>query len=628
MKAQKMFVMFAAIGMMLATSCSNYEKFELTDNKAQVTFSLGLENGMDTRAISDGSGVNKLIYALFDSEGNRVAESDASAQFPFEKTVSLIKGEQYTAVFWAQNWDCDAYTISDDYKTIHVNYDNALNNDERRDAFFKAETFTVTEGANINVVLKRPFAQVNLGVTEQEWQNAKSAGFEIARSSVEIKQAATTLNLIDGSVGGAKDVTFASNAILADEKLTVDVDCDGNSEDFKYLSMCYFLANDVVNGASSTILDGLKFVLYSADESKSFELSDGLANAPVQRNHRTNIVGYGVNGENVITDRICVKVTLDPLYDGEHTLNSDNVWEGNLGIYTEEALAGMTIEMPAGWHIRNGFIIEPMPENWTSSAPNSMDQTWAIYEKPYTIDGKGNVVTFEPYNYKFVAKNAFAATNGALVTIKNLVFAGEHFGVFGGVYGGSDFNTVFENVTIQNNGVYCYNKDGSIPMSAFSNLGTATLNNCTVTGTYWVGKKDENLNAQASYDRFGIYDVFVPNNKKTIINNSTIGSINVNNHGNLVISGTSMVDVIDALDLVKGTVTIQKDAKVTLLNADEYSASYAPTVNIEAGATVETLQLNSMTKLSKITLDEGANISKIIYKGVEYTSIADFKAAQ
>ena len=108
MKAQKMFVMFAAIGMMLATSCSNYEKFELTDNKAQVTFSLGLENGMDTRAISDGSGVNKLIYALFDSEGNRVAESDASAQFPFEKTVSLIKGEQYTAVFWAQNWDCDA----------------------------------------------------------------------------------------------------------------------------------------------------------------------------------------------------------------------------------------------------------------------------------------------------------------------------------------------------------------------------------------------------------------------------------------------------------------------------------------------------------------------------------------
>ena len=89
-----------------------------------------------------------------------------------------------------------------------------------------------------------------------------------------------------------------------------------------------------------------------------------------------------------------------------------------------------------------------------------------------------------------------------------------------------------------------------------------------------------------------------------------------------------MVDVIDALGLVKGTVTIQKDAKVTLLNADEYSASYAPTVNIEAGATVGTLQLNSMTKLSKITLDEGANISKIIYKGIEYTSIADFKAAQ
>lgn len=618
MKTKRTVAMFAAVGMLLSTSCSNDEALKLSGNETLVTFSFELENAMSTRAISDGTGVNKLIYAIFDGEGNRVAESDAAAKFPFEKTFSLIKGEQYTAVFWAQNKECNAYSISDDYKTITVDYADALNNDESRDAFFKAETFTVTEGTNINVVLKRPFAQLNLGITEQEWQNAKDVGFEIASSSVEIKKAATTLNLVDGSVGGETDVTFISNDILDNEYLTVDINCDGKAEEYKYISMCYFLANDNVDGASQTTLDGLKFLLSSEDGSTTIELQDGLAHAPVQRNYRTNIVGYG----NIITDNINVEISLDPLYDGEHTFTDENVWEEYAGIYTEEALAGLTINIPAGWHIRNGYILEPMPENWTAeSSP--------LYIKAYTIDGNNNTITFEPYEYEFAAKNAFAAADGQLVTVKNITFAGEHSGVFGGVFGGvngrKDYQTSFENVKIINNGIYCYNINGNIPMSAFSNLGTATLDNCTITGTYWVGAKDENENAQSCYENFGIYDVFVPNNELTKINNSTIGSIYINNHGHLTITGTSVVDKIDANALVNGTVTINDNSKVALLNVNEYSATYAPTVKIKAGAIVETLQLNSIAKTNKITIEEGATITKIIYKGVEYSSIDDFK---
>ena len=173
MEAKKLFVMFAAVGMMLTTSCTNDEAFDSSTNEAMVTFSIDLEDTLGTRAISDGSGINKLIYAVFDSEGNRVTESDASASFPFEKTFSFIKGEEYTAVFWAQNRDCAAYSISEDYTTINVDYATALNNDESRDAFFQSTTFTVVDEVNIKVVLKRPFAQVNLGITEEEWQTAK-----------------------------------------------------------------------------------------------------------------------------------------------------------------------------------------------------------------------------------------------------------------------------------------------------------------------------------------------------------------------------------------------------------------------------------------------------------------------
>ena len=386
MGTRRIFVMFAVVGMLLATSCSKDEALNLSEKETLVTLSLGLENSMSTRAISDGTGVNKLIYAIFDSKGNRVVESGGSAEFTPEKTFALLKGEEYTAVFWAQNKDCNAYSISADYKTITVNYTGALNNDESRDAFFRTETFTATEGTNIHVVLKRPFAQVNLGLTVAEWENAKNLGFEVTSSSVEISQAATTLNLMDGSVGGAADITFASNTITANETLKVDINCDGETEEYKYLSMCYFLANSAVNGAKQTTLDGLKFTLTNG--TKSVVLQDGLANAPVQRNYRTNIVGHG--GGSILTSDIDVNVSLDPLYDGEHNQKGTNVWEKYKGIYTAEALAGKTIMIPDDWIIRNGYIIEAMPENWTATSS-------PLYAKPYTIDGQNHTVTFDPY---------------------------------------------------------------------------------------------------------------------------------------------------------------------------------------------------------------------------------------
>ena len=64
--------MFAAAGMLLATSCSNDEldQVQSSSDQAQVTFSLGLEGGMATRAISDGTGAKKLVCAVYDANDN------------------------------------------------------------------------------------------------------------------------------------------------------------------------------------------------------------------------------------------------------------------------------------------------------------------------------------------------------------------------------------------------------------------------------------------------------------------------------------------------------------------------------------------------------------------------------
>ena len=71
---KKLFLgMFAAAGMLFATSCSNDELDAVqSGNEAQVTFSLGLEGGIATRAISDGKSADVLMYAVFDEEGNRI----------------------------------------------------------------------------------------------------------------------------------------------------------------------------------------------------------------------------------------------------------------------------------------------------------------------------------------------------------------------------------------------------------------------------------------------------------------------------------------------------------------------------------------------------------------------------
>ena len=241
---KKLFLgMFAAAGMLLATSCSNDELDVVqSGNEAQVTFSLAAEGGIATRAISDGKSADVLYYAIYDADKKLIttiagstnglltkpkAFSNGSKQDAVE--VTLAKGQEYTAVFWAQDASCNAYTVTaePDGLKVAVDYEGD-NNDETRDAFFKAETFKVTGNTEIDVVLKRPFAQINVGVTEADWKAAVESGIEITASKVVIKNAATSINLLDGTVKGEQAVEYDFAAIPFDAAfLEVDVDRDG-----------------------------------------------------------------------------------------------------------------------------------------------------------------------------------------------------------------------------------------------------------------------------------------------------------------------------------------------------------------------------------------------------------------
>ena len=321
---KKLFLgMFAAAGMLLATSCSNDELDVVqSGNEAQVTFSLGLEGGIATRAISDGKSADVLMYAVFDKNGERINTiqkvSKTGVTFPTTENITLAKGQTYKVAFWAQDNDCKAYTVSDDMN-VTVNYandENKVNNDENRDAFFKTVEFTVTGSTSIDVELKRPFAQINVGVTKKDWDDAVVSGITIAQSSVVIKNAATSLNLLDGTVSGETEVSYSLANIPSDPAiLKVDTDGDGEKEEYNWLSMSYILPADATTGYAKTTLENIAFVFSPQNGNYSnIEFNQGLNSVPVQRNWRTNILG------KLLTGDITFNIVIDEEFEDDHNV--------------------------------------------------------------------------------------------------------------------------------------------------------------------------------------------------------------------------------------------------------------------------------------------------------------------
>ena len=305
------FGMILAAGMLASACTSEDEKFNIApEDAAQVTFTVGLQDGIATRAIGDASAINKLVYAVYDVDGNIVNEQQASED-AFDSNLianvqlTLPKEQNYTVVFWAQNKDCEAFNTSDLTK-VTVDYSKMNNSDDSADAFYTAHSFKVVGSETIGVELKRPFAQINLGTTNTDWNNAVAWGVTIKESKVATK-AATSINLMTGVVDDYDDVKLSIATIPA-ETLTV------NEVNYNYLSMSYILA-----GVQKETLDYIEFTL-SPEDGEDIKIDQGLTNVPAQRNYRTNIVG------RILTGDVDFNITVDPIFSGDNTIDPNRLF--------------------------------------------------------------------------------------------------------------------------------------------------------------------------------------------------------------------------------------------------------------------------------------------------------------
>lgn len=556
---------------MLFWSCSQDNTRPETGDFAEVNLVVDLEGSMATRAISDGTGADQLSWAIFSETGELVHSKTVKENVTGLLTdaghtisVSLAKGKTYKAVFWAQNPECTAYTVSDDMK-VTVDYEG-LNNDEARDAFFAAsDAFTVNGSTSVSVVLKRPFAQVNVGAFEWDLQYAQESGNDVKMSAATIKNVPNVINLFDGSVDGDVELAYSLAPVPA-EKLMVDVDENGQMESYAYLSMSYVLAS--AEGTTHEMV----FTFSDAEGNGAFDFSDGLGSVTIQRNWRTNIVGQ------ILTGDISFNIKIDPVYEGE-TINSGGLYYN----FTDDTL------------IEDKLFAFNTYEAATFTSENNNVVTVNNVE----FAGKVQFIAFGEYRDK---GNYVDFTNNLTnVTAKDMV--------------------VTHSVGIANVETIDY----MAPLIFLR--GVTTLEKCEFTGTTSLApdKKDYNGKMHPVLP----YDCGVPNGCEAIFNNSKVDRLYAWSHSKITLNNTAVKYIRCSTHkksepdshLTIGAGTVVDEIVVTSTGLAKFvtvngvrtltAEFWPPHIVIKAGATVKKLDMNGRS-MEHLEIEEGATVGEIV----------------
>ena len=443
---KRYYSLFAAAAMLLATSCSQEEDFGQPSNVGLTTFSVSLDGTAGSRTAGDGQTVDKLYYAVYDGETSQVLYPTTNgAQYGIAEKVNggwtlelpLMKSETYDILFWAQKDGSNAYTINN-LKDITVNYDDVLSNKEDRDAFFNALDDFKASGSEHTVVLRRPFAQLNIATTIKDWEDAKAVtktDKPVTASAVKVSSLATNFNVLTGAATATTPVTveFKANELI-DETISIKRAGEENPSEYKLLAMNYLLPvvtkapNGVGNYQESTLdtdkdVVEVEFTLYKGENGAEQIVNVKVPSTPVQRNYRTNIIGDLLTGE-------VFDIIIDEDFDGEENqeieITADGIVKEDgiyhitkpIGLYEFAKLVNYGSESPLGRAASAGYSFKG--ETFVLDCDVDIEgEEWTPMDGfAGTFDGNGKTIS----NFK-VNKAESAGLFGNLgkgATIKNL----------------------------------------------------------------------------------------------------------------------------------------------------------------------------------------------------------------
>ena len=442
---KKLLLAVSAFGMLM-TSCQNdLDLGTVAGETSQVTFSVGTPQ-IATRAFSSGETATVLKYAVYDAEGNELTDltvTDAEIHGSTTVNLQLTTGNTYSVIFWAAAENAP-YDVNFAAKTMTVNYDAAVSNDENRDAFYKYHKFTVTGAQTETIELKRPFAQLNIGTSD--FAASETAGYKPTKSAVVVKNIYNTLDLVEGVVSGETEVTYDYALIPNSDEETFPV------AGYDYLAMNYLLV------AKDKELVDVVFSYTETDATAAKTRTVG--SVPVQRNHRTNIYGQ------LLTSDVDVNVEIVPPYD-EPSHELDALWKAALNggevTLTEDVVLTSTLEVVGNMTINlNGKTISG--EFHKNVGP--------VIKNNGTLKINGGTISS-------VAENGGSAiANYGNLTVEGATINGAPQAQDGSGWPAYPVNN-YGDLTLTNTSVTGY--QGCIALNA---AGTTVLNDCVLTKEY------------------------------------------------------------------------------------------------------------------------------------------------
>jgi hypothetical protein len=304
--------LLSAAALLLAVSCSPIDELFSGENGEAQMVSFTIQAGQEqSRAAGDGNTVDQVHYEVWDKSTGKLVissvtgKSDGQPVDIVDKTatvnIRLVKGLEYEIVFWAHNEQGTGYLIEDGLENIRLK-DGVKANKETYDAFYQVLTDYKVSNVVKTVVLKRPFGQLNVGTSSEDWQKAINLDVEIDRSTISVTQVANVFNARTGKIArqdGLTQLTFDLEDVLK-EIFKVE------GTPYHYLGMNYFLADTekTLHDLTITLNDGDKVINTLR-----------IINTPIQRNWRTNIIG------DLLTSKENFRVVVEPGFEDDYNEN-------------------------------------------------------------------------------------------------------------------------------------------------------------------------------------------------------------------------------------------------------------------------------------------------------------------
>ena len=438
-----------------AAACQKEKLFDSqTAGEETVTFTVQTDAAA-TKATADndgdGAGLNRCLVAVYMKTGNsaepyKLYDTPSTTKQDNEHysfTVNLIRKQTYQIVVWADKGEA-VYDVNNGLTSVtRIANDKACNSDAY-DAFYASTEFVQGSAtSSTSIVATRPFAQLNL-ITKDLNKDFQPGAVTVTYSSPQ------SFNPFDGTVSAdMTEVTYKADSPYYNPTTVTTA-----TQHTLVMNYLFAAAGD------QTILPSVKM---TAKLTVDAEIE--VANVPVKRNYRTNIIG------NLLTEQTDFTITVEPDWS---TPESDYIFvapgvrqfvDNEYEIYAKEGLdwlaktvnggntlSGKTVKLSADLDMTG---IDYVPAGNTIAGYSS--RTFAG-----VFDGQGHTISnlsVASHTGVYSAAGLFGTITGTVKNVKlaNVNISSDHYA--GGVVGYISANT---GASVQN----CSVEGGSIKSTA------------------------------------------------------------------------------------------------------------------------------------------------------------------